>query len=94
VFHKEKKIKRLDDNLQQIRSGAGYPALFLYFLFIFIFIFVLAPMVQTLRYVKPITDYIEKADINATALIYTEIEESGPAESNMRNSIKYPPVTY
>lgn len=94
MFQKEKNFKRLNNNLQQVHSGAGYYALFLYFLFIFIFIFVLAPMVRTWKYVKPITDYIEETGIDATALIYTEIEEFGPAESSMRNSIKYPPIIY
>ena len=58
---------------------------------IFLFVFGFIPWVSNTSAVQPLTRYVEESGIDAGALYYTEVEETGDAETFMRNSMNYPP---
>jgi len=58
---------------------------------IWLFMFQIAPRLAETRAIKPLTQFINERNIDATALYYTEIEEFSEAEINMRNTMTYPP---
>ncbi len=64
---------------------------FFFLLLIWTFIFVIAPALQRLPLVQPLAEYINQNDIDADALFYTEVEEVGEAETNIRNTLKFLP---
>ena len=59
-------------------------------LLILLFAFGVIPGLQRLEPVREVRDAIERSGIDATALIYTESEVSGEAETSIRNALKYP----
>lgn len=58
---------------------------------IWFFIFVLAPWAQKQKAVRPLVEFVEESGIDAGALFYTEVSETGDAENYLRNSLDYPP---
>ena len=56
-----------------------------------LFMFVFVPWVQQFPMVRPLVVFIEESGIDASALFYTEVEETGDAESAMRDTMRYPP---
>jgi len=56
------------------------------------FIFVAAPWINKLPMVRPLAEYIEKTGMDAGALYYTEVEETGEAEMHMRETFEHTPV--
>ncbi len=58
---------------------------------IWLFAFVAVPAFQRLEPVREVRAAIERRGIDATALLYTETEVSGEAESAIRNALKYSP---
>ncbi len=58
---------------------------------ILVFMFGIAPWVQKLDAVRPLAEYILDSGIDAQALFYTEVEETGDAETYMKDSMRYPP---
>ncbi len=65
--------------------------LILCILIILIFMFYIGPLMEKLPLVQPLVQVIDERDIDASALFYTEIEESFEAKTNMENTIKYMP---
>ena len=65
--------------------------LFLGIGFILIFAFGIAPWLEQRPAIKPMVEFVEESGIDASALFYTEVEESGDAETHMRNTMAYPP---
>ncbi len=55
------------------------------------FIFVVGPGLRNLEAFRPLAAFIEEHGIDAGALYYTEVEEVGPSETSIRNSLAYPP---
>ncbi len=55
------------------------------------FLFAIAQSVERIPWVRPLAEFILDSGIDAGALFYTEVEETGDAEMFMRNSILYPP---
>ena len=53
--------------------------------------FVLIPATQTLGPVREVRDAIDRAGIDASALFYTETEQSFEAEASIRDSLRYSP---
>jgi hypothetical protein len=68
-----------------------WTAFFFCLFLVWIFMFVIAPAIQNTSAVKPLADFIEESGIDASALFYTEVEESSEAELHMRSTMKYPP---
>ena len=58
---------------------------------IFLGAFVALPLVQRLGPVREVRSAIQAADIDATALFYTESETSAESESSLRNALRFPP---
>ena len=58
---------------------------------ILLFMFGLAPALEKIPYVKPLVQFIEEREIDASALYYTEIEEFAEAELNLSTTMTYPP---
>jgi len=54
---------------------------------IWLFVFVVAPAVRDTPSVKPMADYIRERGIDASALYYTEVEETGEAEAYLRDAL-------
>ena len=57
--------------------------------FITNFVLFIAPCIDDLQYIKPLTSFIDEQEIDAAALYYTDIEEFSIAELNMKNTIDY-----
>jgi hypothetical protein len=75
------------------RAGAlnGWMRLVIGSILILLLAFVVVPLVQGLGPVREVRDAIDRAGIDASALFYTETEESFEAENAIRNALKYPP---
>ncbi len=58
-------------------------------LVIFVFVFWVAPALERLPYIAEVHDYVYEHDIDATALVYSEIEEFGDADVSIRDAMKY-----
>lgn len=58
---------------------------------IWAFVFVLAPWLQKADAVRPLAEYVRETGIDASALYYTEVQETGEAEMNIRDTFKYRP---
>ena len=63
-------------------------ALVLCALCIYLFMFVIAPRLGKNRWVRPLLTYVEETGIDASALFYTETEESGEAGLHLRESLR------
>jgi hypothetical protein len=61
-------------------------------LLVWAFMFALAPMLQALPTVRAIADSIDETGINASALYYTDLDETAEAEMFLRNAERYAPV--
>jgi hypothetical protein len=61
------------------------------FFTIWVFMFVVGPFLAKSSWIKPLADFIEESGIDAGAIYYTEVEEVGEAEMNMRGTFKYTP---
>lgn len=68
-----------------------WAALVMGLLALLLFMFVFVPWVQQFPMVRPLAVYIEESGIDAGALFYTEVEETGDAEAFMRDTMRYPP---
>ena len=68
--------------LQWLRLLAGL-------LVVWAVVFVAAPALQQWRPVAAVHDVIREKDIEATGLVYTEVEEFSDADSYMRATMKY-----
>jgi len=68
-----------------------YTYLLLSIMLVVIFVFVLAPGIDEVPQVKPLINFIDEHEINATALYYTDIEEFSIAEINIKNTLDYLP---
>lgn len=73
-------------------KGRKWLALSAWLFLIWVFMFILAPWMQKSQAVKPLADFIEEREIDASALYYTEVEEASVAELNIRSGIEYRPV--
>lgn len=58
---------------------------------IVLFIYGVGPLVARLPSVGTMLSFIERRDIRATALYYTDIDEFGEATASLRNSLEYSP---
>lgn len=56
---------------------------------ILLFAFVAIPALQRVGPVREVREAIERADIDATALFYTESDVSSEAEAAIRNAMRY-----
>ena len=56
-----------------------------------LFAFGVIPALQCLEPVRDVREAIQRRDIDATALFYTESEVSSEAEAAMRNAMRYAP---
>lgn len=59
---------------------------------IWAFIFVIAPALQKNEMVRPLAEYVRESGIDASALYYTEVQETGEAEVYLRDAFKYAPA--
>ena len=64
------------------RFAGGLTALLL-------FAFVVIPALQRMEPVREVREAIQRRDIDATALFYTESELSSEAEASMRDAMRY-----
>ena len=55
------------------------------------FVLFLAPCIDDVPYVKPLTNFIDEREIDAGAIYYTDIQEFSVAEFNMKNTLDYSP---
>lgn len=55
------------------------------------FIFVIAPELRRIEAVDTMAQYVEDSGIEATALYYTEVEETGDAENYLRSALNVRP---
>ncbi|PIE70905.1 MAG: hypothetical protein CSA22_05775 [Deltaproteobacteria bacterium] len=65
-----------------LRLGMGVAA-------ILTFIYGVGPMLDRITYLQPLIQFIDSRGINATALLYTEIEEFSDANSNMQDTMRF-----
>ena len=63
----------------------------LYLFALWIFIFVISPEFRRIRAVDTMAQYVEDSGIDASALYYTEVEETGEAENYLRSALNYRP---
>ena len=54
---------------------------------IWLFVFVLAPAAEKSEMIKPLTDYVRESGIEASALYYSEVEETSEAELYLRHAL-------
>jgi hypothetical protein len=59
---------------------------------LWLFMFVIAPWVGTFPLVKPLAQFIEDTGIDASALYYTEIDETAEAEMYLRDAARFAPA--
>ena len=81
----------MPDGIQKNEGIKKVAKLILCILAILVFMFYLCPLMDKLPLVQPLVQVIDERDIDASALFYTEIEESFEAKTNMENTIKYMP---
>jgi hypothetical protein len=55
--------------------------------------FVVLPLVQRLSPIREVRSAMQAADIDATALFYTESETSADSESSLRNALRFRPFS-
>ena len=84
-------FKKLNINCRAIKKTKNYLYLILLISFLATFVLYVAPCIDDLQYVQPLTTFIDEREINAGALYYTEIEEFSIAEINMINTFDYVP---
>ena len=65
-------------------------SLFVGLFVVLVFAFGVIPWLQTFPPISDMCDVIRKNNIEATALVYTEVESFSEAEFSIRNSLKYP----
>ncbi len=88
---------RLNDSKKSSRKGKSKAArngilkLLVFIACLYLFMFYAAPLIDRLPLVQPLVSYIDKNNIDASALYYTEIEEFSRAEANVNNTMKYTP---
>ncbi len=58
---------------------------------IWAFVFVIAPALQKNEMVRPLAEYVRESGIDASALYYTEVKETGEAEVYLRDAFAYSP---
>jgi hypothetical protein len=58
---------------------------------IWAFAFVIAPALQENDMVRPLAEYVRESGIDASALYYTEVQETGEAEMYLRDALTYGP---
>ena len=68
-----------------------WAALGLCLLVLWVFVFVVAPLLEQVPAVGRITSYVERSGIDASALYYTELEETAEAEMHLRDAATYAP---
>jgi len=86
------KFINLNNNNRIIKRTKSYLYLILSISFMSIFVVYIAPYLDDLQYVKPVTCFIDEREIDAGALYYTDVEEFSIAEINMKNTIDYRPL--
>jgi hypothetical protein len=59
---------------------------------VWVFIFVIAPALQKNEMVQPLAEYVRESGIEASALYYTGVEETGEAEAYLRDAFAYAPA--
>jgi len=71
-------------------QGTGRLSSWLWLMFglgcIWLFMFVVVPAFNDLPMVKPIIDFNQQHDIKATALFYSDTEETSEAQNYLKNS--------
>ncbi len=68
-----------------------WAALLLGVMLILGFMFGIVPWAERLPFVRPLVEFIEESGINVQGLFYTDVEETGDAETYLRDSLRYPP---
>ena len=58
---------------------------------LWLFMFVLLPAMESHPSIQPMVQFIEERDIDATALLYSEIEEFSTGYTEMDNTMDYMP---
>ena len=58
-------------------------------LVLWLFVFVLAPWAQRFGPVRRVHEHTRQNDIDATALVYTDVEEFGDCEAHVRDALQY-----
>jgi len=58
-------------------------------LLLWVWVFVLAPWLQRFGPVRRVHEHIRRNDIDATALVYTDVEEFGDCEAHVRDALEY-----
>lgn len=69
--------------------GERWIRLVLGLLVLWLFVFVLAPWMQKFGPVRRVHEFIRENDIDATALVYTDVEEFGDCEAHVRDALRY-----
>ena len=84
-------LNKLNGKNKVLNKIKDYLCLMLSILIVAVVVLYLAPFIDDVPYVKPLTDFIDDMEIDAGAIYYTDIEEFSIAEINMKNSIDYVP---
>ena len=58
-------------------------------LLLWVFVFVVAPWLQRFGPVRRMHELIRRNDIDATALVYTDVEDFGDCEAHVRDALRY-----
>ena len=84
-------LNKLDGKNRVLQKIKDYLYLIISISIVIVFVLFLAPCIDDVPYVKPLTNFIDDREIDAGAIYYTDIEEFSVAEINMKNTIDYAP---
>jgi hypothetical protein len=84
-------LNKLNGKNRVLKTIKNYLYLIVSILIVTVFVLYLAPCIDDVPFVKPLTNFIDDREIDAGAIYYTDIEEFSIAEINMKNTIDYSP---
>jgi hypothetical protein len=74
-----------------IKQLTGWGGLLTGLLGIWLFMFVIAPACKQIDAVETYTSFVRESEINASALWWSEVEETATAEMGARAAVEYTP---
>lgn len=76
---------------ETIKRLTGWGGLIAGFMGIWLFMYVIAPACKQIDAVETYTTFVRESGIEASALWWTEVEETGTAEMGARAAVEYTP---
>jgi hypothetical protein len=83
------KLNNLNGKNRVLKKLKDYLYLIVSISVVTVFVLFLAPCIDDVTYVKPLTNFIDDREIDGGAIYYTDIEEFSITEINMKNTIDY-----